>query len=77
MNFIAIVVALALEQWRAFRWRASVERAFVHYARYLESAMNGGTRQQGARGHFVAAGFGHRRSIHCWHAKSIQNTQRI
>ena len=48
MNFIAIVVALALEQWRAFQWRAGVERAFVRFARYLERAMNGGTRQQGA-----------------------------
>lgn len=48
MNFIAIVVALALEQWRAFKWRAGVERAFVRFARYLEAAMNGGTRQQGA-----------------------------
>src|SRR5665213_1421031 len=48
MNFIAIVVALALEQWRAFQWRAGVERAFVRFARYLEGAMNGGTRQQGA-----------------------------
>ncbi|HEY5366669.1 MAG TPA: CobD/CbiB family protein [Casimicrobiaceae bacterium] len=48
MNFIAIVVALALEQWRAFQWRAGVERAFVRLARYLERAMNGGTRQQGA-----------------------------
>jgi adenosylcobinamide-phosphate synthase len=48
MNFIAIVVALALEQWRAFKWRAGVERAFVRLARYLEAAMNGGTRQQGA-----------------------------
>jgi adenosylcobinamide-phosphate synthase len=48
MNFIAIVVALALEQWRAFHWRTGVERAFVRFARYLETAMNGGTRQQGA-----------------------------
>ncbi|MEP7062403.1 MAG: CobD/CbiB family protein [Betaproteobacteria bacterium] len=48
MNFIAIVAALALEQWRAFKWRAGVERVFVRFARYLEAAMNGGTRQQGA-----------------------------
>jgi hypothetical protein len=29
MNLLAIVVALALEQWRAFEWRNGVERAFV------------------------------------------------
>ena len=28
MNLIAVLAALGLEQWRAFRWRAIVERAF-------------------------------------------------
>ena len=54
MNFIAIMAALALEQWRAFRWRAAVERVFVHLARHIESAMNGGTRQQGIVATLVA-----------------------
>ncbi len=48
MNFVAIVVALALEQWRAFQWRAGLERLFVRFARQLEHSMNGGTRRQGA-----------------------------
>ncbi len=47
MNLIAILAALGLEQWRAFRWRASVERAFVQYARAVERRLNGGTAQQG------------------------------
>jgi adenosylcobinamide-phosphate synthase len=47
MNLIAILSALGLEQWRAFRWRASVEHAFVQYARALERRLNGGTAQQG------------------------------
>ncbi|HSB23306.1 MAG TPA: CobD/CbiB family protein [Burkholderiaceae bacterium] len=47
MNLIAVLAALALEQWRAFRWRASLERAFVRYARLLERRLNGGTVQQG------------------------------
>ncbi|HEY7903889.1 MAG TPA: cobalamin biosynthesis protein, partial [Casimicrobiaceae bacterium] len=42
------MAALALEQWRAFQWRTSVERMFAHFARYLERMMNGGTREQGA-----------------------------
>ena len=46
MNLLAIVVALALEQWRSFAWRASVERAFVAYARALERRLNGGTQGQ-------------------------------
>ena len=29
MSLLAILAALGLEQWRAFEWRASVERAFV------------------------------------------------
>ena len=48
MNLIAILSALGLEQWRAFRWRASVENAFVQYARTIERRLNGGTAQQGA-----------------------------
>lgn len=47
MNLIAILSALGLEQWRAFRWRASVERAFVQYVRAVERRLNGGTAQQG------------------------------
>src|SRR6266536_6476548 len=48
MNFLAIVIALALEQWRTFRWRGGVQRAFVRYARVLEQRFNAGTAQQGA-----------------------------
>ena len=48
MNLIAILSALGLEQWRAFRWRASVEHTFVQYARAIERRLNGGTAQQGA-----------------------------
>ena len=47
MNLLAIVVALAFEQWRSFEWRASVERAFVSYARGIERRLNGGTLGQG------------------------------
>jgi adenosylcobinamide-phosphate synthase len=47
MKLLAIVVALALEQWRAFQWRASVDRQFVRYARYLERNFNGGRADQG------------------------------
>ena len=28
MNFIAILVALGLEQWRAFQWRNGAQRLF-------------------------------------------------
>jgi cobalamin biosynthesis protein CobD/CbiB len=48
MNFIAVLAALGLEQWRAFHWRAALERAFVAYARWLEEKLNGGTARQGA-----------------------------
>ena len=48
MNLLAIVAALALEQWRAFAWQAAVERAFVRYARRLERNLNGGRAEQGA-----------------------------
>jgi len=47
LNLIAILSALGLEQWRAFRWRASVEKVFVQYVRAVERRLNGGTVQQG------------------------------
>jgi len=47
MNIIAILAALGLEQWRAFRWRAALERLFVRYARGVERKLNGGTVRQG------------------------------
>src|SRR6478672_7003205 len=47
MNLLAIVAALALEEWRSFQWRARVERAFVLYARGIERRLNGGTLGQG------------------------------
>lgn len=48
MNLLAILVALALEQWRAPRWRVAIERAFVRRAHRLERLFNGGTTTQGA-----------------------------
>jgi adenosylcobinamide-phosphate synthase len=53
MNFLAILAALGLEQWRAFRFRAAIERTFVRYARWLEEQLNGGTVRHGA----IAAAF--------------------
>ena len=47
MSLLAIVAALALEQWRAFEWRAVVEHKYVAYARGIEQRLNGGTREQG------------------------------
>lgn len=47
MKLIAILVVLGLEQWRAFEWRASAERAFRAFARAIELHLNGGTRGQG------------------------------
>ena len=47
MSLLAILAALGFEQWRAFDWRAGVERAFVRYARMLERKFNGGTQQHG------------------------------
>jgi adenosylcobinamide-phosphate synthase len=47
MNFIAVVTALALEQWRTFGFRAALERAFIRYARALERRFNGGTARHG------------------------------
>lgn len=54
MNLLAIVVALALEQWRTFTWRAWVEHAFVAYARGIERRLNGGTLGQGVLGAVLA-----------------------
>jgi adenosylcobinamide-phosphate synthase len=48
MNLLAILAALGLEQWHAFRWRANAERLFVAYIRRLERKLNGGTAGQGA-----------------------------
>ena len=48
MNFLAIIIALALEQWRSFAWRNTVQRTFVRYARALERRFNAGAAQQGA-----------------------------
>ncbi len=47
MSFLAILIALGLEQWRAFDWRTAGERAFVRYTRAVERKLNGGTRQHG------------------------------
>jgi adenosylcobinamide-phosphate synthase len=56
MNLIAILAALALEQWRAFQWRANVERLFARYVRAIERRLNGGTAQQGLVATLVALG---------------------
>src|SRR5438132_14397796 len=48
MNFLAIVIALALEQWRSVAWRGDIQRTFGSYARRLERRFNAGTAQQGA-----------------------------
>ena len=48
MNFLAVLAAMGLEQWRAFHWRGALERVFVAYVRTLERKLNGGTAQQGA-----------------------------
>src|SRR5258706_61476 len=48
MNLVAIVLALALEQWRAFRWRGGFVQLFRRYARTLERRFNAGAAQQGA-----------------------------
>jgi adenosylcobinamide-phosphate synthase len=47
VNFVAIMAALGLEQWRAFQWRGALQRGFVRYAHTLERRFNGGTAQQG------------------------------
>ena len=48
MSLLAILAALALEQWYAPGWRVSIERAFVRQARALERRFNGGKAGQGA-----------------------------
>jgi cobalamin biosynthesis protein CobD/CbiB len=56
MNFVAILAALGLEQWRPCPWRAALERAFVRYARGLEERLNGGTTGQGVAATLLALG---------------------
>src|SRR5438067_6613705 len=56
MSLIAILVALGLEQWRAFQWRNGVQRLFGRYARFLERRFNAGTEQQGALTGLLAMG---------------------
>jgi adenosylcobinamide-phosphate synthase len=46
VSFLAILVALGLEQWRAFHWRDAIARAFVRHARNLERKLNGGRPEQ-------------------------------
>ena len=46
MKLLAILVALGLEQWQAFHWRATVEREYIRYLRTIERRLNGGTRGQ-------------------------------
>ena len=48
MSLIAILAALGLEQWRAFRWRGALERLFVRYIRVIERQFNGGSARHGA-----------------------------
>jgi adenosylcobinamide-phosphate synthase len=48
MNFLAVVMALSLEQWRTFRWRGGLQRAFIRYARALEQRFNAGSARHGA-----------------------------
>jgi len=47
MSFLAVLAAIGLEQWRAFEWRAGVERFYVRYVRLLERKFNGGTARHG------------------------------
>ena len=54
MNIIAVLAALGLEQWRAFRWRTTLEQLFVRYVRAVERRLNGGTAQQGMIATLVA-----------------------
>jgi adenosylcobinamide-phosphate synthase len=54
MNFVAILAALGLEQWRPCPWRAALERAFVQYVRGLEHRLNGGTSGQGVAAALLA-----------------------
>src|SRR5450631_1860024 len=56
MNLIAILIALGLEQWRAFHWRSGVQQLFGRYAGFLERRFNAGTEQQGALTALLAMG---------------------
>jgi len=47
VNLLAILAALGLEQWRTFRWRGGLQRAFVRYGRALERRFNAGAARQG------------------------------
>jgi len=47
VNLLAILAALGLEQWRTFRWRGWLQRAFVRYGRALERRFNAGAARQG------------------------------
>jgi adenosylcobinamide-phosphate synthase len=48
MTFLAVIAALGLEQWRAFRWRNGLQQAFVRYAKVLERRLNSGKAREGA-----------------------------
>jgi adenosylcobinamide-phosphate synthase len=48
MTLLAVVLALALEQWRAFHWRGGLLQWFRRYARMLERRFDAGAAQQGA-----------------------------
>ncbi|MDR2174142.1 MAG: regulatory signaling modulator protein AmpE [Burkholderiales bacterium] len=39
MKFLAILAALALEQWCSSNWRGGVERLYIGYLRWLEARM--------------------------------------
>ncbi|MBS0319295.1 MAG: CobD/CbiB family protein [Proteobacteria bacterium] len=47
MSFVALVVALALEQWQALGVRLGLESLYRQYLRTLEQNFNGGTRRHG------------------------------
>ncbi len=47
MSFVALVVALALEQWHALKLRTQLEALYRHYLRTLEQNFNGGLHQHG------------------------------
>jgi len=46
VNFLAILIALGVEQWRTFAWRDAIARSFVRYARDVERKLNGGRAEQ-------------------------------
>jgi adenosylcobinamide-phosphate synthase len=54
MNAIAIIAALAFEQWRPLGERKGVSAALAAWAAYLERAFNGGERQHGITAWLVA-----------------------